>query len=282
MTTVHTRDAAPTTQGRFSLHGLVRADATDRPVGAGLSVLPAFGLLRGARRRSGLGVVLPRGRCPPRGRRRRRRRAQLGAGVGEAFYNGRRTSPTRPEVAVDGERQLLRRRHLGLVLDGRHGHQRHQVQRPGQQLWARSFSGDGNYKDWATDVTVDDAGNVYVTGASGRAPDGRVRLVTSSTTRTARSRGRSTSAATPAADDGRARSGLDASGNVFVAGNARRRDRSAASTSYERVRDRQVRRPNGNATLGQPPYNQRSGTTRIEDIASIAQGNVYVCGSATT
>ena len=38
----------------------------------------------------------------------------------------------------------------------------------GQQLWARTFAGVGNYKDWATDIAVDAAGNVYICGSSWR------------------------------------------------------------------------------------------------------------------
>ena len=36
----------------------------------------------------------------------------------------------------------------------------------GAQLWAASYVGEGNYKDWASDVKTDAAGNVYVAGTS--------------------------------------------------------------------------------------------------------------------
>jgi hypothetical protein len=36
----------------------------------------------------------------------------------------------------------------------------------GEQLWAASYVGEGNYKDWASDIKTDAAGNVYVVGTS--------------------------------------------------------------------------------------------------------------------
>lgn len=37
----------------------------------------------------------------------------------------------------------------------------------GNQLWVKRFSGPGNANDWASAMVLDEAGNVYVTGASG-------------------------------------------------------------------------------------------------------------------
>ncbi|HYN86759.1 MAG TPA: Ig-like domain-containing protein [Pyrinomonadaceae bacterium] len=38
----------------------------------------------------------------------------------------------------------------------------------GRPVWSRTFVGLGGYKDWATDIEVDSAGNAYVTGTSWR------------------------------------------------------------------------------------------------------------------
>jgi hypothetical protein len=36
----------------------------------------------------------------------------------------------------------------------------------GQQLWAVTYAGPGNYKDWANDIKVDSQGNSYITGVA--------------------------------------------------------------------------------------------------------------------
>ncbi|MET0624408.1 MAG: Ig-like domain-containing protein [Pyrinomonadaceae bacterium] len=197
----------------------------------------------------------------------------------EAFYNGPQNSADyAPEAAVDGGGNTYVAATSGSPSTGDTDISVVKYGPAGQQLWARSFSGDGNYKDYPTDVTADAAGNVYVTGATYR-PTGEYDWVTLKYGADGTLAWSKLFGGNAGASDEARKVRVDASGNVFVAGSARRRD-LGSSTSYSEFAT--VKYAPDGTQLWAKTYNLEKRHDVVEDLALDAQGNAYVTGTATT
>ncbi len=85
----------------------------------------------------------------------------------ERFYDGpQHLADSDPRVAVDAQGNTYVAATSGSANGGDTDITLIKYSPAGEQLWSASYVGEGNYKDWASDVKTDAAGNVYVVGTS--------------------------------------------------------------------------------------------------------------------
>ncbi len=85
----------------------------------------------------------------------------------EKFFDGpQHTADFDPHVAVDAQGNTYVAATAGSATDGDTDITVIKYSPAGDLLWLNTYVGEGNYKDWASDVKVDASGNVYVTGTS--------------------------------------------------------------------------------------------------------------------
>ncbi|HEX6625239.1 MAG TPA: Ig-like domain-containing protein, partial [Pyrinomonadaceae bacterium] len=194
----------------------------------------------------------------------------------EAFYHGpQNLADYDPRIAIDAAGNTYVAGTSGSFTTGDTDISVIKYGPDGAQAWARTFSGDGNYKDFAVDIAADAAGNVYVTGSSYR-DNGKydwvvLKYATDGALAWSRYYGGNTANQdTPAAIE------VDGEGNVVVAGAAWNRDLGTSNQYNEYTT---VKYDAAGNRLWVNRYHLEKRGDGIAGLALDAAGNVYVTGT---
>ncbi|MDF7812051.1 SBBP repeat-containing protein [Hymenobacter sp. YC55] len=143
----------------------------------------------------------------------------------------------------------------------------------GQQLWAARYDGAANSDDLATSLAVDGAGNVLVTGASYNGPASSYDYVTVKYSSVGAQLWSARYSGSGSSDELPTTLAVDASGNVYVTGNAYAGNQGDYLTlKYSTA---------GGQPLWVARYNgPASGYDLVRDLAVDAAGNVVVTGTS--